>query len=207
MSPRGIEVADGGQRARLVRVEELGVPGTHRVAVEFEYSESAPLELRLGAPALKGRIRARVTGLRAIHALRVDHRETIVHLRHTLGKSTAPCELRCPNGVSAQGPNHCLDCETAIGIVTICCWRSGARRMATSKAWTIDITVTDGTTPVEGVEVRGEVAGTAVGTIITNGMGRVRFSLSVISQNLSPRDSQNHSPTMGAGSCSLLTAS
>ena len=50
--------------------------------------------------------------------------------------------------------------------------------MATSKAWTIDITVTDGTTPLAGVEVRGEVAGTAVGTIITNGMGRVRFSLS-----------------------------
>ena len=121
MSPRGIEVADGRRRARLVRVEELGVPGTHLVAIEFEYSESVPLELRLGAPALKGRIRARVTGLRAIHALRVDHRETIVHLRHTLGKNTAPCELRCPNGVSAQGPNHCLDCETAIGIVTICC--------------------------------------------------------------------------------------
>ena len=69
----------------------------------------------------QGPITARLSGLRAVHGVRVEPNETIVHLRHALLPGAAPCQLICPGGLSAQGPNHCIDCTTAIGKVTICC--------------------------------------------------------------------------------------
>jgi hypothetical protein len=69
----------------------------------------------------EGPIMARLFGLHAVHAVRVEPNETIVHLRHALLAGAAPCQLTCPGGLSAQGPNHCIDCTTAIGKVTICC--------------------------------------------------------------------------------------
>jgi hypothetical protein len=49
--------------------------------------------------------------------------------------------------------------------------------MATPMDWTIEISVTDGTTPLPGVTVRGEVAGTFVGKMTTGEEGRARFQI------------------------------
>jgi hypothetical protein len=132
ISPRGIHLGDVRQSVQLLRMpmwrraclllwERLCGQAMHRAAIEFEHPESVPLQLRLGIPAQEGRITARVMGLRAIHTFRVEPRETIVHLLHARSHAEAPCELQCPNGETAQGPNRCLDCETAIGNVRICC--------------------------------------------------------------------------------------
>ena len=131
MTPQGYEMF-GGDDTRVLQSTRTA-PGIHSVTIEFDYPEDAPLELHLGGVRggesqnpereayREGSITARLSGLRAVHGLRVEPNETIVHLRHAVLPGAAPCELICPGGLRAQGPNHCIDCTTAIGIVTICC--------------------------------------------------------------------------------------
>lgn len=131
MTPQGHEMF-GGRDTRVLQSTRTA-PGIHSVTIEFDYPEDAPLELHLGGVRggearnpereayREGSITARLSGLRAVHALRVEPEDSIVHLRHAALAGAAPCQLICPDGLVAQGPNHCIDCRTAIGTVTICC--------------------------------------------------------------------------------------
>jgi hypothetical protein len=148
MSPEGFGLAEGGRSARLIRNPGIpmvrrrwgtqGRPPLYRAAVEFDDSETRPMHLGLRVSttrhptftAIAGpfgevsrSMTADVTGLRAIHTLRVAPRNAIVHLFHSVAPHvpSTQCEIRCPDGQTAQGIGHCLDCETPYGTVRICC--------------------------------------------------------------------------------------